>query len=143
MLYIPGYTLADEVACGKRSRVFKGFRDVDEARVIVKLSTEDLPTHNELSRIHREYEIGSQFTHDNVVRYLDLVGYQQGMAIVEEDFGGMALSRSISAEGLDPRSFLSAAVQLTGALAAIHKRHVIHRDIENRGTSSSITARKW
>ncbi|MCP4686724.1 MAG: serine/threonine-protein kinase PknK, partial [Desulfobacterales bacterium] len=130
MIRIKGFDVGDELYRGVRSLVFRGARKSDNLPVVIKTHAAEFPTHAEIRRYEHEFEIGRSIRDDHVIRYLDLTPCNNGKAIIEETLGRINLKQYFQTSGLGLEQFLSIAIQLTRGLDAIHKAHVIHKDIK-------------
>jgi serine/threonine protein kinase len=122
----PGYTITEEVYRGRRRIVYRGSRDRDGSRVIVKTLLEGSGGTETLGR---EYELIRSLDLDGVPRAVDLVRSGDRVALVLEDEGRSRLKALIPAGGMDLATFLSLGVQLADVLQGLHHRRVIHKDI--------------
>ncbi|MCB9749019.1 MAG: AAA family ATPase [Myxococcales bacterium] len=130
MLTVAGYELERIVRRGRKTTVYRGRRELDGAQVILKCLHEQDPEPREVARLRREHEILNRFDDDNVVRAYALEPCGNGLALVLEDFGGRSL-RHIAKEGrVFIRQFLEYALRICDALAIVHGRGVIHKDIK-------------
>ncbi|OFX20890.1 MAG: hypothetical protein A2V77_24585 [Anaeromyxobacter sp. RBG_16_69_14] len=108
--------------------VYRGVRMGDGRHVIIKaLGSRWQP--RDLERLKKEYELGTRLDTPFVLRPLGLESYQGAPALVLEDFEGRSLAELRGAP-LDRRRFLLVASRLAAALAAVHSRGVIHKDIK-------------
>ncbi|MCA9693574.1 MAG: serine/threonine-protein kinase PknK, partial [Myxococcales bacterium] len=130
MLAAVGYELRELVREGRRTLVFRGRRVADQKPVILKCLRSESTSTRELARLRREYEILSRFDDDSVVRVIALERIGGSLALVIEDFGGTTLRELIRGEGLDVAIFLRLAIPLADAVALVHSRGVIHKDIK-------------
>ncbi|MEZ4450557.1 MAG: ATP-binding sensor histidine kinase [Nannocystaceae bacterium] len=130
MLAAVGYELRELVREGRRNLVFRGRRVADQRPVILKCLRAEATTTRELARLRREFEILSRFDDDAVVRVIALERIGGGLALVLEDFGGTTLRELIRGEGLDVAIFLRLAIRLADAVALVHQRGVIHKDVK-------------
>ncbi|HGG56753.1 MAG TPA: hypothetical protein ENK31_03030, partial [Nannocystis exedens] len=130
MLAAAGYELRDLLRESRRSIVFHGRRLRDQKLVVVKCLRPEATTSREIARLRREFEILSRFDDDSVVRAIALERIGNSLALVLEDFGGTSLASLIGGEGLDLAIFLRLAIHLAEALALVHSKRVIHKDIK-------------
>ena len=92
MIQISGYDIQEQIFSGKCSNVFRGLKRDTKQKVVIKIHSVDYPTHLETNRLRHDFEIGRQFNHERIVRYLTLETCQQRLAIIEEDFGATSLA---------------------------------------------------
>lgn len=129
MLSFPGYTMTTQLYEGTNSIICRARRDHDNHPVILKLLKKEYPLPEDISRFKWEYTILSKLNFDGVVRALGLERHQSLQAIVLEDFGGIALSRMISEINGSLEHFFTVACHLADILGHIHRKEIIHKDI--------------
>jgi predicted ATPase/signal transduction histidine kinase len=99
---------------------------------VLKTLASSRPSSQAIARLRREWELGQDFDHPNIIRYLSLEISEHAAAIVMEDVQGVSLAERIPARGFAIERFVALAIQLTRGLAAIHARRIIHKDIKPR-----------
>jgi predicted ATPase/serine phosphatase RsbU (regulator of sigma subunit) len=127
---VAGYTLPDIVREAQGSLLLRGTRDADGARVIVKLVRGEHPTASQIARLRHEHAVLVSLDLPEVVRPLALVPHGRGVALVLEDLGDVSVESKFRHERPTPRQFLELAIRMAGALGAVHRRAVIHKDIK-------------
>ncbi|HEY9900556.1 MAG TPA: AAA family ATPase [Pantanalinema sp.] len=129
---IPGYRLAQEIHRSNRSLLYRGSRDADGARVIVKVLNHDHPAPQDLARLRQEYQLLSTLDGPEVVPALDLVEWRNNLALVLADVGLEPIDAQLEAgERMPLDRFFAFAVPCARALARLHRR-VTHRDLTPR-----------
>jgi PAS domain S-box-containing protein len=123
---IPGYTITDEVYRGRRRIVYRGTRDSDGARVIVKAL---LDRSGGAESLRREHELIRSLDVDGVPRAIELIQVDGRAALVLEDEGRSRLKTFIPAGGMELGTFLQLGIRLAEVLQGLHDRKVIHKDI--------------
>ncbi|NPV74496.1 MAG: AAA family ATPase [Pelotomaculum sp.] len=113
----------------KNSVVYRARRNADGRPVILKILNRRYPPPEEAARLKREYEIISSLPEEGAIKAYALEKGQGRLVMVLEDFGGTSLDRLLPSVKMDLRTFLSLSVKVAGALEAIHRQGVIHRDI--------------
>jgi predicted ATPase/GAF domain-containing protein/tRNA A-37 threonylcarbamoyl transferase component Bud32 len=132
MIDLPHYTLAETAYEGAETVVYRGSRDADLARVAVKVTRSEYPTARQLARLRREFVMLRELDIPGVVRAYALERCGRGLALVMEDLGACSLHDLIARQELDLETTLRIALSLAGTLAALHERHIIHKDIKPR-----------
>ena len=127
---LAGYVLTDMVRETQGARLLRGTRDADGARVIVKLLRAEHPTAAQVARLRHEHAILASLDMPEVVRTFGLVKHGRGVALVLEDLGDVSLDSLFRSERPALERFLDIAIRMAGAVAAIHRRAIIHKDIK-------------
>ena len=131
MITIPGYTVVDIAYSSATSTVYRGYDSQDASPVVIKVLNNEFPTHLDLTRIRRGYEIAKELDFEGVLRPINLVPFQQSYALVLEDFGGMALSIIMEDHKPDLLSCIKIAIGLAETLGRIHQRGIVHKNIKS------------
>ncbi|HET9040976.1 MAG TPA: sigma 54-interacting transcriptional regulator [Gemmatimonadales bacterium] len=125
----PGYSLAAEIHRGRKRAVYRAVRDQDGAGVILKTLVDDYPSPSETAALRREFELLRGLDIRGVAVALGLESYRDRLALVLEDAGGDSLKTLVAQGPLDLDRFFAIALPLVAAIARIHERGVIHKDI--------------
>ncbi|MCY1020391.1 trifunctional serine/threonine-protein kinase/ATP-binding protein/sensor histidine kinase [Pyxidicoccus sp. MSG2] len=129
LLEIPGYALSEKIHESPRSLVYRGRRQADGVPVIVKMLRTERPGPEEAARFKREYEIGRSLDRESAVTPHAFERSPTRLAIVMEDSGAIALKSFLTRTRLGLEEVLVLASRLAGALAGVHQRNIIHKDI--------------
>ncbi len=112
------------------SRIFRAIESGGERRqVILKIINGQYPSKKSLARFRLEYEITQSLDISGVIEVYRFERHGNQPVIVMEDFGGLSLDRHLKEGPLEIGEFFDLAVALTATLGGIHKRKVIHKDI--------------
>ena len=134
MSFQPEYRVLEKISWSQSSVVyrveFEGESQIK--RAIVKTNAMDHPTLEERERMQREYNLGCLFKHENIIKYQELRTEEHRIVLVIEDFGARGLDELIGEQGLSSKDFLSVALQITRALALVHRQEIVHKDIKPR-----------
>jgi len=87
------------------------------------------PTPATLERLEHEHSLARDLDSAWAVRPISLTRLQERTALVLEDPGGQPLDRLLG-KPLELGQFLRVAVSLSGALAQLHARGLVHKDIK-------------
>src|SRR5262245_59822140 len=108
----------------------RGTRDADGARVIAKLLRAEHPSAAQIARLRHEHAVLASLDLPEVVRTLGLVKHGRGLALVLEDLGDVSLESKYRQQRPSLDQFLDVAIRMAGAVAAVHRQAVIHKDIK-------------
>ena len=125
------YEIAGKLGEGGMGQVYRG-RDLLKNRpVAVKLLLDD-PTGDEVTRerFRREANVLKELEHTSLVKLLDAKTDGREPFLVFEFVEGERLDRVIGSGPMEPRRALSLAGQIASAVAALHARGVVHRDVK-------------
>ena len=124
------YSLTQQIHETPATRVFRGFRSSDLLPVVVKRPRNDFPTDAEILRLEHEYSILRSIESPYVARALGLERSGNTLALVLEDAGDASLESLIRDPELPLERALAVSVTLASAVAAIHERGIIHKDLK-------------
>jgi diguanylate cyclase (GGDEF)-like protein len=127
---LAGYEVREKISLGSHSSAYRGVRLSDNQPVVIKAPTAKFVSHELINRFRSEFDIGSRFDNALIIKYHALEPYQNGLAIVSEDFGGVKLSELIPDGGMEIATFLDIAIQIAEGLGIIHGENVIHKDLK-------------
>jgi predicted ATPase/signal transduction histidine kinase len=114
----------DEELC-----LYRGARDAAGSACLVLAATADRPSLRTLQRLEQEYALCEELDDAWAARPLALVNEAEGPKLLLSDPGGELLSRLVG-RLRDPGSFMRVAIGIAGALARMHDRGLIHKDIK-------------
>ncbi|WP_437593539.1 AAA family ATPase [Sorangium sp. So ce1000] len=123
------YTILETLSGGGRAIVHRARRDADDHPVILKVLDPRRSGPKEIEQLRREYELGTLFDTPAVVRPLALETYQGMPALVLEDEGADSLD-GLLGEPMPMDRFLPVAIRIAGAVAEIHAKDIIHKDLK-------------
>ncbi|MEO1402798.1 MAG: serine/threonine-protein kinase PknK, partial [Cyanobacteria bacterium J06635_1] len=156
MLNLPGYHIQGVLHESTKSCVYRATALADTGTlpggkfapsthpksVILKQLNQTYPSPAALARFRQEYTIIQHLTSENsahdtfatqssdaIIRAYGLESCEKTLVMVLEDFGGDSLHNLFQDDFLEPGDFLRLAIQITRALAQIHRAQVIHQDI--------------
>jgi diguanylate cyclase (GGDEF)-like protein len=127
MMLVEGYALTHILYQGGGAIVYRGTRTRDGVPVVCKLLGIEYPSPSDLSAFRREYELAAKLKGEGTVRVYALEKVNNSLAIVMEDLGGESLASSLKKTDLGER--FKIASQIADALARIHAKNVIHKDL--------------
>ncbi|MEH2289675.1 AAA family ATPase [Nostoc sp.] len=135
---IPGYKVSEELYNGSRTIVYRGYRETDSLPVAIKLLKNPYPSFNELLSFRNQYTIAKNLNSPLIIQTYSLEPYQNGYALVMEDFGGISLKDWGLGSGewkvrqnLESlMEFLEIAIALCDTLDILYRDRIIHKDIK-------------
>ncbi|WP_437275187.1 AAA family ATPase [Sorangium sp. So ce375] len=127
----PRYRVLEVLHQGADTILYRARRDEDGRPVVLKALRRDHASPRALSRLQHELEVARALESPVVVQAYGIEPFRDEMTLVLEDFGGRSLDRLLDGDGPMPlERFFPLALRLAGALAELHRRHVIHKDIK-------------
>jgi len=128
MVHIPGYTIESLLIAEGPISLFDAVRRRDERPVLLK--TVPVGTRG-MSRIFREElsllrKLGAR----GVIEALGLLRHEDFHCLVYERRDWVPLKDYLTERQMDPRGFLTIAIQLAATLSDVHNRGVIHKSIK-------------
>ncbi|MHC5935669.1 ATP-binding sensor histidine kinase [Nostoc sp.] len=131
MLTIPGYQLNEQLYNGLKTLVYRGYRETDSLRVVIKLLKNPYPSFSELVQFRNQYTIAKNLNSPLIIQTYSLEPYKNGYALVMEDFGGISLKKWAAEESLvNLTEFLQIAIVLCDTLDILYRDRIIHKDIK-------------
>lgn len=126
------YEILEEIGHGGMGVVYRARQASLNRDVAVKvLPDERLADPDALARFRREAMVVARITHPSLVNVIDIGEAQGTHFIAMEYLPGMTLAQRLRRKG--PMSYADAvrvAVQVAGALGAIHAKGLVHRDVK-------------
>lgn len=129
---ILGYHISKELYNGFRTLVYRGYRQSDQLPVVIKLLKNPYPHFNELVQFRNQYTITKNLDSSLIIQTYSLEIYQNGYALVMEDFGGISLQEWVAKKEkkLSLMEFLEVGITLCNALEIMYRERIIHKDIK-------------
>ncbi|MBD2455301.1 AAA family ATPase [Nostoc sp. FACHB-87] len=129
---IPGYKLTKELYNGSRTLVYRGYRENDALKVVIKLLKNPYPSFRELVLFRNQYTIAKSLQLPEIIQTYSLEPYQNAYALVMEDFGGISLKEWMEQQesNLSLRDFLPVAIAMSNILNILYQNRIIHKDIK-------------
>ncbi|MEH2157375.1 trifunctional serine/threonine-protein kinase/ATP-binding protein/sensor histidine kinase [Nostoc sp.] len=131
MVSIPGYHVSKELYNGSRTLVYRANREIDQKSVVIKLMKTAYPNFSELVQFRNQFTIAKNLNLPGIIQTYSLEPYQNGYALVMEDFGGISLKEWGVAGSVESLiEFLRIAIALCNALDILIRNRIIHKDIK-------------
>ncbi|MBE8986203.1 ATP-binding sensor histidine kinase [Nostoc sp. LEGE 12450] len=135
LVRIPGYQITEELYNGSRTIVYRGYRETDSLPVAIKLLKNPYPNFSELLSFRNQYVIAKNLNSPLIVQTYSLKPYQNGYALVMEDFGGISLTDYFTFDQTlyiaSLQEFLEIAIALCNTLDVLYRERIIHKDIKS------------
>lgn len=126
---VQGYRLLNSRYQGPYTHVYDAVREEDELPVILKVSSSITGRSRIASQYQHEFEILKGIDSDEVIKAYALHRDQMGYTLVLEDCYGQSLVEIYKTDILELEEKLHLAVKIVDGLSIIHRRGVIHKDI--------------
>ncbi len=125
------YVLVEKLYEGAKSVVYRGYdRSTEPWRpVVMKLLHRDYPTAAELASFKQEYQLTKEASAEGVIQCIALEEYGNSLVMIFEDMAGSSLEEHLTEEPVGLEEFLSLAIKIAEALAQIHQRRIIHKNL--------------
>lgn len=123
------YLNPDKIFESSHSQVYRAFDGKNKRPVILKIFSKQYATPEEISAFNREYRITSMFSNEGVIQTYAMTRLNDAPAIVMEDIGGESLSDILKIMKPGHDEFLNLAVRISDIIGNIHRRNIIHKDI--------------
>ena len=125
------YRVTEKLGEGGQGTVYKAIDTKLDRPVVIKVLAPELTAKTtNLRRFEREARLASSLDHPNICTIYGLHEHAGAHYIVMQYVAGKNVRELVAGRPLELRGALSIAVQTADALAAAHKRGVIHRDIK-------------
>ncbi|CAE8598388.1 unnamed protein product [Polarella glacialis] len=125
-----GYTILERLGQGSTGVVYRAARKADGKEVAVKcMRTTD---EEMIDMLRKEFEVIRSVRHPNIIQTFDFFTTRESAVLVLEVFEGPSLHRAVKRS---PAPFTEATAKvlfqmLMNALAYLHGRHIVHRDVK-------------
>ncbi|WP_437730725.1 AAA family ATPase [Sorangium sp. So ce1335] len=114
---------------GADTVLYRARQRQDGRPVVLKVLRRDHASPRALRRLRHEHEIAGALDTPAIVKPHAIEAFGDQVALILEDFGGRSLDELL--DGPTPLDrFFPLAIRLAGALAELHRQHVIHKDIK-------------
>ncbi len=123
-----GYHVSEELYNGSRTLVYRGYKEQNQQPVVIKLLKNPYPNFTELLSFCNQYTIAKNLNVPGIIQTYSLETYQNGYALVMEDFGGISLKQLGTVPTL--MEFLHLAIALCNILDVLIRHRIIHKDIK-------------
>jgi predicted ATPase/signal transduction histidine kinase len=129
MLKVKGYQVLDELHSSSNSTIYRAVREDNHEKVILKLLKGDFPSPQDIVKYKQEFQITNTVDLAGVIKSFDLIRYQENYIISFEDFDAVSLNELYKNKPPDLKTFLKISVNISEILWALHRKNIIHKDI--------------
>lgn len=129
MSEIIGYKILENVYESDTVLIRRGQREADGSMVIIKSYKATYPGLKDLAKLRHEHELVSGVESEHIIKSFSVEKAGNGLALIRENFVADSLDHLIG-KGLSLNDFFPIAIELTNALASLHRYHIIHKDIK-------------
>ena len=129
MISFPGYQNPEKIYESSNSLVYRALENQSKRPVVLKILNNQYPTPEDNLKFIREYELTNMFTNEGVIQTYGISKIDNSPTIIMEDIGGRSLTETLKSIKLNLDEFISLAIQITEIIGNIHKRNIIHKDI--------------
>ncbi|HLO85575.1 MAG TPA: AAA family ATPase [Nostocaceae cyanobacterium] len=127
---IPGYRISEVIHIGHKTIVYRGRQEKNHTPVVIKVSSSQYPQFRDLVSLRNQFAIAQQLEHPNIIKCYSLESYNNGYALILEDFQGITLSNYANSQPLSLQEFLPIGIAITEALDFLYQKKIIHKDIK-------------
>ena len=130
MIKLSNYQIIELIHEGIKTSVYRATRNKDGKLVVIKVLKTEYPELKDIAAFKHEYELIKNLEIPGVVQAHSLEKYNNGLAIVLENFDGTSLHKVIEADKIELIDFLKIGIEITQALGELHQNYIIHKDIK-------------
>ncbi|MEG4200020.1 AAA family ATPase [Microcoleus sp. Pol12A5] len=130
MIVLSGYEIIEKIYEGVRTVVYRAKKDGYAQPVIIKIIKYDYPSLEQITNLRQEFIITQNLDCEGIVKTYNLENYQNSLALILEDFGGLSLYHFMAANNLSITELLRVAIALSETLIYLHQVPIIHKDIK-------------
>lgn len=127
---LSGYTIQETIAQRNKTIIYRGIRNSDSQRVIIKRLKSETPELKEIESLQNEYEISGNLDCPRIIKAYSLEADGNSYALILEDFGGQSLAEYLSVHPLSLEEFFTVGIHLAETLNQLHQIPIIHKDIK-------------
>ncbi|MCP4136285.1 MAG: AAA family ATPase [bacterium] len=142
MEMILDYKIFEKVDETRNSIIYRGVREDDSKKVIIKVLKTEHPSPGEIARFKKEYELIKNIDFEGVIKTHDIVTNKNQIALILEDFEGITLQKALQIETITTMAFLGIALDLAETLGSLHNENIIHKDIKPQNILVNLEDRK-
>lgn len=127
---LTGYRLGACIHEGPQTRIFRGERVSDGAKVIIKIHRSELPRPGDVARFRNHFNVTKNIVSTRIDRPIALEHHGKVFALISEDRGEISLREEMRMSPPSPTRVLIIAIALARTLEDLYVASVIHKDIK-------------
>jgi serine/threonine protein kinase/TolB-like protein len=125
------YEIIKQIGVGGMGEVYLARDNKLDRKVAIKILNDEFSQdESNLRRFVAEAKAASALNHPNILTIYEFGEVEDARFIVSEYIEGKTLREMIRESSLRLPEILDISIQITGALSAAHKAHLVHRDIK-------------
>jgi predicted ATPase/class 3 adenylate cyclase/GAF domain-containing protein/tRNA A-37 threonylcarbamoyl transferase component Bud32 len=133
-MIIQDFVISRQIYVGPQAELYQGFSLSEKKPVIIKYLKKDILNDQIIARFEHEYKIIKSLKEDGTIAayHFEKDKKNNNYYITMQDFNGITLKDYLNNKNKKPisiKEFLNLAIEITQAVAEIHKHRVIHKDI--------------
>ncbi len=138
----PGYEIRDLIHESANSLIYHGLRIQDDKPVVIKMFRDAYPTPERIAWFKREFLITRGLHLEGVAESYALELIRDRWSIIFEECDAQSLDQLGLAGNLSLRDLLELAIKITSALGQIHRRYIIHKDVNPTNIILNVRTRE-
>ena len=128
---LEGYSNIELLIDSGRTRIYRANQLETGSSLLLKTPGPEMPLHQAKLIYDSEFRIGELLDSNLHISYLGYENSKGRPVLFVEDFGAVALEEIIPEKGFEIDIFFNLAIQLAEALAQLHEKKIIHKDISS------------
>ncbi|MCP4676324.1 MAG: protein kinase, partial [Deltaproteobacteria bacterium] len=126
---IPGFKILSELYQSTSCAVFRAERVSDGKKAVLKTLNPAVAGDVSRARYFEEYSIAQRDELRSVVRAIDCISFEDTVAIVFEDTGGVTLAELMNETSFNLSDCLEIGIHPSATLREIHAHGIVHKDL--------------
>lgn len=124
------YEIIEKIEETRGFQIFRGRQNNGKDWVIIKTLKMDHPSPSDIARFKQEYELIKAIDLDRIIKPLEIIEHDSRFSIVHEAFDGFSIKHILREKKFDTKTFLETAIEISKALALLHQKDILHRNIK-------------
>lgn len=129
MITFPGFSILEVIHKSGKKILCRAKKDLDDSTVILKIIPNEFFDLADIAIMERELEISSKIESEGVLKLLEIVDTNQGLAMVMQNFEGILLSDYLKIKQVSFGKKLEISIQLADLVEILHRNNIIHKNI--------------